>query len=131
MSNKVSNSQKRIKELMDYYHINQTELCKKTGIQKSALSNYLNGDREPRQNQVSLLADPFNINPSWLMGYDVPMFLNETPNKPYDQLLKIYERNIKLKELIDLYLNVPPDIQDTVINLLKATQIPKEKRDIG
>ena len=116
---------------MDYYHINQTELCKKTGIQKSALSNYLNGDREPRQNQVSLLADPFNINPSWLMGYDVPMFLNETPNKPYDQLLKIYERNIKLKELIDLYLNVPPDIQDTVINLLKATQIPKEKRDIG
>lgn len=131
MSNKVSNSQKRIKELMDYYHINQTELCKRTGIQKSALSNYLNGDREPRQKQVSMIADHFNVNPTWLMGYDVPMFLNETPNKPYNQLLSIYERNIKLKELIDLYLNVPPEIQDTVINLLKATQIPKEKKDIG
>ena len=132
MNNKVSDSQKRIKELMEYYHINQTELCKRTGITKSALSNYLNGDREPRQTQVSKLADPFNVNPAWLMGYDVPMFLEtNTDNQAHEQLLSIYERNIKLKELVDLYLNVPPDIQDTVISLLKATQLPKEKRECG
>lgn len=132
MNNKVSNSQQRIKELMNYYNINQTELCKRTGIQKSALSNYLNGDREPRQKQVSLLADPFNVNPAWLMGYDVPMFLNEVnANEAYEHLLVLYERNIKIKELIDLYLNVPADIQDAVVNLLKAAQLPKQKRDIG
>lgn len=132
MNNKVSNSQQRIKELMNYYNINQTELCKRTGIQKSALSNYLNGDREPRQKQVSLLADPFNVNPAWLMGYDVPMFLNEVnANEAYEHLLVLYERNIKIKELINLYLNVPFDIQDAVINLLKAAQLPKQKRDIG
>lgn len=76
MSNKVSNSQKRLVELMNYYGLNQTELCKRTGLQKSALSNYLNGDRVPRQTQLSIISDPFNINPAWLMGYDVPMFLD-------------------------------------------------------
>lgn len=70
-----SNSKKRIRELMDYYHINQTKLCQRTAIQKSALSNYLNGDREPRQDQISAIVDPFGVNPAWLMGYDVPMFM--------------------------------------------------------
>lgn len=70
---KKSNSKERIRELMQFYGINQTELCERTGIQKSALSNYLNGDREPRQDQISLIVDPFNVNPAWLMGYDVPM----------------------------------------------------------
>lgn len=70
---KVSNSKERIRELMSFYGINQTELCKRTGIQKSALSNYLNGDREPRQDQISLICDPFGVSPAWLMGYDVPM----------------------------------------------------------
>ena len=77
MNKKVSNSKQRINELMSYFGLNQTELCRKTGLQKSALSNYLNGDREPRQNQISLIADPFGVNPAWIMGYDVPMFLPE------------------------------------------------------
>lgn len=76
---KISSSKERIKELMEYFGINQTELCGKTGLQKSALSNYLNGDREPRQDQISLIVDPFNVNPAWLMGYDVSMFLNIKP----------------------------------------------------
>lgn len=72
---KTSNSKERLQKMMDYYGINQTELCKRTGVQKSALSNYLNGDREPRQDQISLIVDPFNVNPAWFMGYDVPMFI--------------------------------------------------------
>ena len=76
MDKKVSNSQQRLLELMDYYNMNQSELCRRTGLQKSALSNYLKGIREPRQDKISLIADEFNINPAWLMGYDVPMFLD-------------------------------------------------------
>lgn len=70
---KVSNSKERIKELLDFYNINQTEFSKRTGVQKSALSNYLNGDRSPRQDQISKIADAFNVSASWLMGYDVSM----------------------------------------------------------
>lgn len=77
---KNSNSKVRIRELMEHYRINQTELCKRTGIQKSALSNYLKGDREPRQDQISAIVDPFGVNPAWLMGYDVPMYMS--PSSP-------------------------------------------------
>lgn len=115
MNKKVSNSRERILQLMEYYRINQTELCKRTGIQKSALSNYLNGDREPRQNQISLIADPFNINPAWLMGYDVPMEM-PTPkielNEETEEAIKLYQE----------YINSSPDIQRMVSYLLKVSQ---------
>lgn len=138
---KVSNSKERLFELMNTYKLNQTEFCKKTGIQKSALSNYLNGDRVPRQDQLSLIADAFNVDPAWLMGYDVPMYLRP--------LMKAYERGDfarsitdneidilkKLRaleatyspeqierglEFISLYQNAIPEIQAAVDSLLKS-----------
>ncbi len=70
---KVTDSKHRLRELMDVFQMSQTELCNKCGLNKSALSNYLNGDREPRQDKLSLIADAFSIDPAWLMGYDTPM----------------------------------------------------------
>ena len=117
MNKKVSNSRNRIMELMEYYGINQTELCRRTGLQKSALSNYLNGDREPRQSQISLIADPFNINPAWLMGYDVPM---EIPIiEPSDISKEMMEQAINL---YNAYANATSEIQQAVNLLLKQVK---------
>lgn len=74
---KITDSKHRIAELIDFLGVNQTEFCQKTGLQKSALSNYLNGDREPRQDQISKITDAYNVNPAWIMGYDVPMEWDE------------------------------------------------------
>ena len=102
---KISNSKERIQELMSYFGINQTELCKRTSLQKSALSNYLNGDREPRQDQISLIADPFNINPAWLMGYDVSMFMEpaatSSPAALADSLRKDEQDLLSYYNLLD------------------------------
>ena len=70
---KLSNSKERIKELLSVYGISQAEFCKRTGIKSSALSNYLKGTREPRQDKIAQIADTFGIDPAWLMGYDVSM----------------------------------------------------------
>ena len=121
MNKKVSDSRKRLIELMEYYNINQTELCKRTGLQKSALSNYLNGDREPRQSQISLIADPFNINPAWLMGYDVPMQMPVLkPNEPNINLNEDFIE--KAMELYKAYTEATSDIQQAVGLLLKTTK---------
>lgn len=69
---KITTSGERIKELIRSFKMSQTDFCKRTGIQKSALSNYIHGQREPRQEQISKIAEAFHINPSWLLGYDVP-----------------------------------------------------------
>ena len=132
MNTKVTNSQQRIRELMDYYKLSQTELCKRTGLLKSALSNYLNGDREPRQDQISLIADPFNINPAWLMGYDVPMFMSSSDDKASNirefykntdsELREKAENDPQLRELISLFLNGSETDREYYLKILRGLQ---------
>lgn len=69
---KICSSNDRIRELLRDAGITQTEFCKRTKINKSALSNYLNEERTPRQDQLSKIADAFDVSAAWLMGYDVP-----------------------------------------------------------
>lgn len=75
---KVSSSKERIKEMMQELNLRQSEICAKTGITKSALSNYINGTREPRQDALMMLSVPYGINPTWLMGLDVPMYTKDS-----------------------------------------------------
>ena len=76
---KISTSKQRIVEMMSLLHLKQIDIVKKTGIPKSSLSNYISGKRTPNQVQLSVISDPYGINPAWLMGYDVPMWLKDTP----------------------------------------------------
>ena len=71
-----SNSSGRLQELMEYYGISRSDIIEKTGIPKSALSMYLSGHRVLRQDRLSDIAEAYNVNEAWLMGYDVPMKKN-------------------------------------------------------
>lgn len=74
---KVSNTRLRLAEMMAYFNINQSDIVERTGVPKSSLSLWVNGKRTPGQKQLAMLSEPFNINPAWLMGYDVPMRTDE------------------------------------------------------
>lgn len=74
---KVSNTRSRLAEMMAYFNINQSDIVERTGVPKSSLSLWVNGKRTPGQKQLAMLSEPFNINPAWLMGYDVPMKADE------------------------------------------------------
>ena len=41
----------RYQELLDYFHVDQMDMVKKTGLPKSSISMYVNGKRKPRQNK--------------------------------------------------------------------------------
>lgn len=71
---KTTDSQHRLIEIMAEFNINQEEIARRTGITKSAISNYIIGKREPRQDKISAICDAFGVDPAWFMGYDVPMF---------------------------------------------------------
>ena len=107
---KISNSNERIRYLMDYFGLNQTEFSLKANIQKSTLSNYLTGCRIPRQDQIDAISNAFNVNPSWLMGYDVPMF-NEIQKQDYSDeeimVIEAYrEADYSIKEAVRKLLDV-------------------------
>ena len=49
------------------------ELASKSGIDKAAISQYLSGKYKAKQDNIFALSKVLNVNPEWLMGYDVPM----------------------------------------------------------
>ena len=103
------NSNTRIRILLAQTNLSQSDFCRKAGIQKSALSNYLNGDRQPNQKQLARISTAFDVSPAWLMGFDVPMEL--TPLKdisPFEKSLIIAYRSApdRIKDSINILLNI-------------------------
>lgn len=69
---KESSISQRLNELMQMYNLKQADVAKKTGLDKSTISYYLSGKREPAQDNIFTIAKAFDVDPAWLMGYDVP-----------------------------------------------------------
>ena len=73
-SDKVEKSTfaERLNLIVKEKKIRQIDLCRKTGIGKSAMSQYLHGSFEPKQQNLHALALALDVSEAWLMGYDVP-----------------------------------------------------------
>lgn len=63
----------RLKRALNIRNMKQSELSEKTKIPKSAISQYVSGAFEPRQDRIYLISNALNIDEAWLMGFDVPM----------------------------------------------------------
>lgn len=69
----------RLKTAIEKRAIRQTDLCEKTGIGKSAMSQYLSGAFKPKQQNLYKLAQALDVSEAWLMGYDVSMERQDAP----------------------------------------------------
>lgn len=86
----IDTFQNRLEKALKIRNVKPVELHEKTGISESLLSKYLSGNAIARQRKISLISDALNINPIWLMGYDIPM-----------------EKDIRLDELGNPVVSVP------------------------
>ena len=107
---KQATSNQRIRELIADLGVTQIDFCNKTGIKPSALSNYLNNNRVPRQDAISKIADAYNISPAWIMGYDVPKDIES-------RTLIVKEDNA---EYFEIY--APMHKYDSFANLISAAE---------
>ena len=69
---KYPETAKRLKEAMDECGIISQELADKSGVGKASISQYLNGSHKPSNLSSGKMATVLNVNPVWLMGFDVP-----------------------------------------------------------
>lgn len=122
---RISNSNERIRSLIKDLGISQTEFCERTNIRKSALSNYLNGDRQPRQDQLDKIAESFHVSPAWLMGYDVPMTFVE--DEKIRKVKRIITYSAKLNELITAAHGCSDEQIDIAVNTLNAFKNANKK----
>lgn len=90
----------------------QADLCTLAKVPKSSLSLYLSDAYEPKQDRLYMMADALDVDPVWLMGYDVPMEREkDTPEK-----LKLNEGE---EMLLDLFRRVPVESQQMVLDMIK------------
>lgn len=113
-SEKLARCCDRISYALRVRGMKQSELCQLTKIPKSAISQYISGAFEPKQDRVFIISRALNVSEAWLMGYDVPMERQES--KPLDQT-KLTEGE---QMLLDLFRKIPEDKQQLVLQMIQV-----------
>lgn len=122
---KVTSSNQRLKELLNIFGDTQSDMVRKTGIEKSAISNYINGRREARQDKLILIANAYNVNPGWLMGLDVNMY-NDSHITSHQKKAKSLECTPEEEEIIYAYRKADEVDKNSVRKILNVSIGEKE-----
>lgn len=109
-STKVSSISERIKQGLVIRDMRQIDICAQTNIPRSALSQYVSGLFEPKQDRIYLISKALNVSEAWLMGYDVPME-RQTPS---------IELSDEERKLLDLFRLVPEDKQQMLFQMIQV-----------
>ena len=105
----------RLKLALSIRNMTQADLCQKTKIPKSALSEYLKGLYEPKQDRLLILSEALNVDPVWLMGFDVPMEQENKKRSPHEPTLTEGEQ-----VMLELFRRIPEDQQPMVLAMIRA-----------
>lgn len=113
----------RLSEAMQLREKKQIDLVNETGINRSAISRYLSGEYEPKQDAIYKLAKVLGVSEMWLWGYDVPM---ERPleQKENDELVELVERLKTDKEFRCLVAKLDKLNPEQIEGLMKLMGIP-------
>ena len=113
----------RLGQAMFYQHIKQVDIVKKTGLQKSKVSQYVNGLSQPNGESLVKLATALNVTPEWLMGEgdDSPAQFTRKNQVNIDGL-KTIESSFSLEdlEILDKYHKLDDHGHQVVSFLLDA-----------
>lgn len=81
-SQRIASFSQRLAEALSIRGMRQNELCELTGVPKSALSQYLHGKFEPKNERLAAMARALDVTEAWLAGYDMPMERDSAPALP-------------------------------------------------
>ena len=99
----------RIKNKRIELNLSQEELAKRAGYSgKTAISKLENAGNNITMKQVRRLAEALSVTDKYLMGWE------DVGDEP--------EQSARNKEFLELFENVTPLVQESVVNLLKSAQ---------
>lgn len=81
----------RLTVLLDENNMSQTQLAKKIGTSNVTICRYLTGERVPRLDVVTKIADVFNVSLDYLLGLSNDENIqnsNENPDLNIDMIIK-------------------------------------------
>ena len=131
--NRTASCADRIKTALSIRGMKQSDLCRLTKIPKSALSQYISGAYDPKQDRIYLISRALNVSEAWLMGLDVPMERTKENNSHAEQKLtegeemwlELYhklssETREQLIETISSFNSLSEDNQKLALQMLRA-----------
>lgn len=97
---KKSDFASRLSQALEARGMKAAALSKKTKVAEGTISCYINGRYEAKQNRVQVFAEALDVNPAWLMGYDVPMEAERSQPAPAPRPIpKGFEPMPKMKKI--------------------------------
>ena len=91
-------SQQRIKELIaEYFNGSQQDFADRCDIPKASVSQYVHGRNAPGNIKAAKIGKALNINPLWVMGFNVPKEIDqksESVTSDQEQILLTFYRNL-------------------------------------
>lgn len=128
---KVSTFKERFTELFEESKKTTTELAKNLHVSNQTISAWKTGARSPKEPTIVAIANYFNVDVRWLMGFDVEKEKDENAKNYYitgsllsfvEQLME-EDKDLEIQSL-ELWYNATPDAKraakDAAIAVLKA-----------
>ena len=126
---KKSDFASRLSQALEARGMKAADLSKKTKVAEGTISCYINGRYEAKQNRVQVFAEALDVNPAWLMGYDVPMEAERSQPAPAPRPIpKGFEPMPKMKKipLVDSIACGTPILAQQ--NIEKIVDVPENIR---
>lgn len=117
---KVATFRERFTALIESSPKSRTTIAREFGVAKQTISAWLTGQNSPRLPVASALADYFEVNLGWLLGFDVPKTIDRSRLEEYEATMKdILSNNERLGivtsselSLIESYRSLTPRGQE-------------------
>lgn len=103
---KYPETAKRLSYILNLRRMTAQDLANRSGVGKSSISHYINGSNEPHNKNAGLMAEVLEVNPQWLMGFDVPMEESMPYHSPDEA------------ECIKLFRNASPELRKAALAVL-------------
>ena len=124
-----SNCAERISTALAIRRMKQSELCAKTKIPKSAMSQYISGSFEPKQDRIYLIAQALSVSEAWLMGYDVPMERQDPKKNSSPDKADLTEGE---QMWLELYNRLSDDMRKLLIKTMDSfDRLPEDKQKLA
>lgn len=117
----------RLREAMRLADMKAIELSDLSGIPKSSISQYLSGYATPKSDRIYTMSRILNVNPVWLMGYNVPIKAEKPTNSKSDKSETTTDetfkrKGVKIPVLGEVAAGVPLEAIEDIIDYEEITE---------
>ena len=122
MTGKKVSTAERLREAMESAGKKQADLVRETKLDRGAISSYLSGKYEPKQNAINKLAIALDVSEMWLWGYDVPKERSamQKKNDILADIVTAMRKDDEFMSLVEMLYKLDNDKRGSVKSLLSA-----------